>query len=112
MRQKAAQKGSLLSHWANMIPKNTSSSVACILMSLTVNLLNSTSYSIFYSLSNFILLFVPYKAIQTIAFVNLKTITMKQKILITKFNYSLSHSEFRDLLLLVAGDFANVPGCE
>lgn len=37
---------------------------------------------------------------------------MTQKILITKFNYSLPHSQFRDLLLSVAGDFAKVPGCE
>jgi hypothetical protein len=37
---------------------------------------------------------------------------MEQKILITKFNYSLPHSEFRDLLLSVAGEFAKVPGCE
>ncbi|HWI92748.1 MAG TPA: YdhR family protein [Flavisolibacter sp.] len=37
---------------------------------------------------------------------------MKQKILITKFNYSLPHSEFRDLLISVAGDFAKVPGCQ
>lgn len=37
---------------------------------------------------------------------------MTQKILITKFNYSLPHAEFRDLLLSVAGEFAKVPGCE
>lgn len=37
---------------------------------------------------------------------------MTQKILITKFNYSLPHSEFRNTLLTVAGDFAKVPGCE
>lgn len=37
---------------------------------------------------------------------------MKQKILITKFNYSLTHDEFRKLLLSVAGDFAAVPGCQ
>jgi len=37
---------------------------------------------------------------------------MTQKILITRFNYSLSHREFRDLLLSVAGDFAKVPGCQ
>jgi hypothetical protein len=37
---------------------------------------------------------------------------MTQKILITKFNYSLPHSEFRDILFSVAGDFASVPGCE
>ncbi|WP_436489751.1 YdhR family protein [Chitinophaga sp. ARDCPP14] len=36
---------------------------------------------------------------------------MTQKILITKFNYNLSHAELRDLLLTVAGDFAAVPGC-
>ncbi|GGB12528.1 YdhR family protein [Puia dinghuensis] len=37
---------------------------------------------------------------------------MKQKILITKYSYSLSHAEFRQLLLAVAGDFAAVPGCQ
>ena len=37
---------------------------------------------------------------------------MTQKILITKFNYNLPHSEFRDILLSVAGDFAKVAGCE
>lgn len=37
---------------------------------------------------------------------------MKQKILITKFNYRMPHAEFRDLLLSVAGEFARVPGCE
>jgi hypothetical protein len=37
---------------------------------------------------------------------------MSQKILITKFNYSLPHSEFRNLLLAVADDFGKVPGCE
>lgn len=37
---------------------------------------------------------------------------MPQKILITKYNYNLSHSEFRDLLSTVAGDFAKVPGCQ
>lgn len=37
---------------------------------------------------------------------------MKQKILITKFNYSLPHHEIRDLLLSVAGEFAKVPGCQ
>lgn len=36
---------------------------------------------------------------------------MTQKILITKFNYSLPHTELRELLLAVAGDFAKVPGC-
>ena len=37
---------------------------------------------------------------------------MDQKILITKFNYNLPHSEFRDLLSSVAGEFAKVPGCQ
>jgi len=37
---------------------------------------------------------------------------MKQKILITKFNYSISHAEFKNLLLSVSEDFAKVPGCE
>ena len=37
---------------------------------------------------------------------------MAQKILITKFNYSLSHDEFRDVLSSVAGEFAKVPGCQ
>ena len=37
---------------------------------------------------------------------------MTHKILITKFNYNLPHTEFRELLLSVAGDFAKVPGCE
>ena len=37
---------------------------------------------------------------------------MKQKILITKFNYRLPHQEFRSLLLSVAGNFAEVPGCQ
>lgn len=37
---------------------------------------------------------------------------MTQKMLITKFNYNLPHSEFRDLLLSVAEDFAKVPGCQ
>lgn len=37
---------------------------------------------------------------------------MKQKILITRFNYNLPHQEFRDLLFSVAGDFAKVPGCQ
>lgn len=37
---------------------------------------------------------------------------MKQKILITKFSYNLSHSEFRNLLLSVAGEFAAVDGCQ
>jgi len=37
---------------------------------------------------------------------------MPQKILITKYNYSMPHSEFRDLLSSVAGDFAKVPGCQ
>jgi hypothetical protein len=37
---------------------------------------------------------------------------MKQKLLITKFNYSLPHSEFKTLLLSVAGDFAAVQGCQ
>jgi hypothetical protein len=37
---------------------------------------------------------------------------MSQKILITKFNYSLSHEEFRTLLSTVAGEFAKVPGCQ
>ncbi|HEY1022561.1 MAG TPA: YdhR family protein [Flavisolibacter sp.] len=37
---------------------------------------------------------------------------MKPKILITKFNYNMPAAEFRNLLYAVAGDFANVPGCE
>lgn len=37
---------------------------------------------------------------------------MAQKILITKFNYNLPHSEFKSLLQAVAEDFAAVPGCE
>jgi hypothetical protein len=37
---------------------------------------------------------------------------MTQKILITKFNYSLPHTEFRNLLLSVAGEFAAVAGCQ
>ena len=37
---------------------------------------------------------------------------MSQKILITKYNYNLSHTEFKSLLLSVAGDFAAVPGCQ
>ncbi|MGN6602400.1 MAG: YdhR family protein [Ginsengibacter sp.] len=37
---------------------------------------------------------------------------MSQKILITKFNYNLPHTEFRNLLMSVAGDFAAVPGCQ
>jgi hypothetical protein len=37
---------------------------------------------------------------------------MSQKILITKFNYSLPHSEFRGLLSSVTPDFAAVPGCQ
>jgi hypothetical protein len=37
---------------------------------------------------------------------------MTQKILITKFNYDLPHTEFKSVLLAVAGDFANVPGCQ
>ena len=37
---------------------------------------------------------------------------MIQKILITKYHYTLPHAEFRDLLLSVAGDFAKVPGCQ
>ncbi len=37
---------------------------------------------------------------------------MAQKILITKFNYSLSHDEFRSVLSSVAGEFAKVPGCQ
>ena len=37
---------------------------------------------------------------------------MSQKILITKFNYNLSHDEFRKLLSAVAQDFAEVPDCQ
>ena len=37
---------------------------------------------------------------------------MTPKILITRFNYDLSHTELRSLLLSVAGEFAQVPGCE
>ena len=37
---------------------------------------------------------------------------MIQKILITKFNYNLPHSEFRELLSSVAGEFAKVPGSQ
>jgi hypothetical protein len=37
---------------------------------------------------------------------------MSQKILITKYNYNLSHEEFRNLLSAVAGEFAKVPGCQ
>lgn len=37
---------------------------------------------------------------------------MSQKILISKFNYILSHGEFRDLLTSVAQAFAEVPGCQ
>lgn len=37
---------------------------------------------------------------------------MSQKILITKYNYSLSHEEFKTLLSEVAGEFAKVPGCQ
>lgn len=37
---------------------------------------------------------------------------MAQKILITKFNYKLPHAEFRSVLQSVAGDFAEVPGCQ
>ena len=37
---------------------------------------------------------------------------MTQKILITKFNYQLPDSDFKDLLISVAGDFAVVPGCQ
>lgn len=36
---------------------------------------------------------------------------MTPKILVTRFNYSLPHAAFRDLLLSVAGEFAAVPGC-
>jgi len=36
---------------------------------------------------------------------------MSQKILVTKFNYSLPADEFKKLLSAVAPDFANVPGC-
>ena len=41
-----------------------------------------------------------------------KQIAMIQKILITKFNYSLPHHEFRSLLASVADKFAAVPGCQ
>ena len=37
---------------------------------------------------------------------------MSQKILITRYNYSLSHDEFKTLLSEVAGEFAKVPGCQ
>jgi len=37
---------------------------------------------------------------------------MTQKMLITKFNFSLSVNEFKDLLSAVAQDFASVPGCQ
>ncbi len=37
---------------------------------------------------------------------------MPQKILVTKFNYNLSHDEFRNLLSSVADEFAKVPGCQ
>jgi hypothetical protein len=41
-----------------------------------------------------------------------KSTTMTQKILITKFNYNLSHAELRSLAQSIAEDFAKVPGCE
>ena len=37
---------------------------------------------------------------------------MSLKILITRYNYSLSHEEFKGLLNSVAGEFAKVPGCQ
>ncbi len=36
---------------------------------------------------------------------------MPQKMLITQFNYSLSHDEFRSVLDSVADAFTKVPGC-
>ncbi len=37
---------------------------------------------------------------------------MAQKILITKFNYSIPADELKAILSSVATDFANVPGCQ
>ena len=37
---------------------------------------------------------------------------MSQKMLVTKFNYSLTAQEFRNLLSSVAPEFAKVPGCQ
>jgi len=37
---------------------------------------------------------------------------MTQRMLITKFNFSLPVDEFKNLLSAVAQDFASVPGCQ
>lgn len=37
---------------------------------------------------------------------------MSQKILITRFSYNLPHEDFKRLLQSVAGEFAQVPGCQ
>src|SRR5690348_9466131 len=37
---------------------------------------------------------------------------MSQKMLVTKFNYSLQAEEFKALLSAVAPEFATVPGCQ
>jgi len=42
----------------------------------------------------------------------IKLFAMAQKILITKFNFSIPVAEFKDLLSAVAQDFAAVPGCQ
>jgi hypothetical protein len=36
---------------------------------------------------------------------------MAKKILITKFNYSMSTGEFKKILPLVAPEFSKIPGC-
>lgn len=77
-------------------------------MNHTVNFLSVRDYFVFVLLTTFT--FAGNTPV--IVFQTQKQTTMIQKILITKFNYSLPHSEFRNLLATVAGEFAAVPGCQ
>lgn len=77
-------------------------------LSFPVNSLSVRHYFVLAGLANFLWSWTMGPLLQFIY----KTNTMTQKILITKFNYSLPHPEFRDLLLSVAGEFASVPGCQ